>query len=127
MSFTHLTPDNRPTMVDVGDKKITARTATARSIVALPEEVLTHFTDGDLNTKKGSVFQTAILAGIMGAKQTANLIPLCHPLALDKVSVDIFLNEKKEVVIEFNTTAPRRQSATLTTEQMPSDSKKVLF
>ncbi len=100
MPFTHLTPDNRPTMVDVGDKKITARTATARSIISLPPEVLRHFTDGDLNTKKGSVFQTAILAGIMGAKQTASLIPLCHPLALDKVSVDIALNENQEVVIE---------------------------
>lgn len=87
-------------MVDVGDKEITKRVAVARSLVLLPPEVLQHFKDGELNTKKGSVFQTAILAGIMGAKQTSSLIPLCHPLALDKVKIDIQLNDKQEVVIE---------------------------
>ena len=100
MSFTHLNKDGKPTMVDVGEKSVTKRTATARTIVILPDVVLSHFTDNDITTKKGSVFQTAILAGIMGAKQTSNLIPLCHPLALDKVNIDIELNDKKEVVIE---------------------------
>ena len=87
-------------MVDVGEKNLTKRTATARTIVILPDVILSHFTNNDIATKKGSVFQTAILAGIMGAKQTSNLIPLCHPLALDKVNIDIELNEQKEVVIE---------------------------
>lgn len=98
--FTHLNQDGKPTMVDVGEKNVTKRTATARTIVVLPESVLVHFKGKDISTKKGAVFQTAILAGIMGAKQTSNLIPLCHPLALDKVSIDIELNEKNEVVIE---------------------------
>lgn len=100
MPFTHLNKDNKPTMVDVGDKNVTKRHATARSIIILPDAVLQHFSEKDINTKKGSVFQTAILAGIMGAKQTSNLIPLCHPLALDKVSVDIHLNGDREVVID---------------------------
>lgn len=98
--FTHLTPQGTPTMVDVGDKKITQRTAIAQSIVQLPPEVMRLLSDKDISTKKGPVFQTAILAGIMAAKQTSNLIPLCHPLALDKVSVVIEVNENQEVVIQ---------------------------
>ncbi|MDB4919208.1 MAG: Cyclic pyranopterin monophosphate synthase accessory protein [Mucilaginibacter sp.] len=87
-------------MVDVTEKSVTHRTAVARSIVSLPEEVLTHLTDGDLQTKKGSVFQIAIIAGIMAAKKTGDLIPLCHPLGLDNCNIAISLNEKQEVVIE---------------------------
>ena len=87
-------------MVDVGGKQITHRTATARSIVSLPVEVLENLTNGDLLTKKGSVFQTAIIAGIMAAKKTGELIPLCHPLGLDNCSINISLNEKQEVVID---------------------------
>ncbi|MDP9079529.1 MAG: cyclic pyranopterin monophosphate synthase MoaC [Bacteroidota bacterium] len=87
-------------MVDVGGKQVTRRTATARSIVSLPEEVLINLTDGDLQTKKGSVFQIAIIAGIMAAKKTGDLIPLCHPLGLDNCNITISLNEKQEVVID---------------------------
>ena len=87
-------------MVDVTEKSVTHRTATARSIVSLPGEVLVHLTDGDLQTKKGSVFQIAIIAGIMAAKKTGDLIPLCHPLGLDNCNIAISLNEKQEVVIE---------------------------
>jgi len=86
-------------MVDVSEKPITKRTATARSIVALPDEVLTQLVDGDLQTKKGSVFQIAIIAGIMAAKKTGDLIPLCHPLGLDNCNIDISLNKNNEVVI----------------------------
>lgn len=87
-------------MVDVGGKQITHRTATARSIVSLPAEVLAYLTNGDLQTKKGSVFQTAIIAGIMAAKKTGELIPLCHPLGLDNCNITISLNEEQEVVID---------------------------
>ncbi|MDB5118577.1 MAG: moaC, partial [Mucilaginibacter sp.] len=82
----------------------TRRTATARSIVYLPDEVLEHLTNGDLQTKKGSVFQTAIIAGIMAAKKTGDLIPLCHPLGLDNCKIDIRLNEQQEVVIDCTAT-----------------------
>ncbi|WP_299581560.1 cyclic pyranopterin monophosphate synthase MoaC [Mucilaginibacter sp.] len=98
--ITHLDNKGNPAMVDVTEKSVTHRTAVARSIVSLPEEVLTHLTDGDLQTKKGSVFQIAIIAGIMAAKKTGDLIPLCHPLGLDNCNIAISLNEKQEVVIE---------------------------
>lgn len=87
-------------MVDVGAKQETHRTATARSIVSLPPEVLEKFAEGDIQTKKGPVFQTAIIAGIMAAKKTGDLIPLCHPLGMDNCHIDITLNEQQEVVID---------------------------
>ena len=87
-------------MVDVGGKNATRREAVAQAIVRLPEAVLTHFRDGDIAGKKGPVFQTAIIAGIMACKKTAELIPLCHPLALDDCKVRIHLNARREAVIE---------------------------
>ena len=87
-------------MVDVSEKRISYRTAIAQSIVFLPKEVLEQLTNGDIQTKKGSVFQTAIIAGIMAAKKTGELIPLCHPLGLDNCDIQIGLNEQQEVVID---------------------------
>lgn len=98
-TFTHIDAKGKPQMVDVGNKVITKRTAVAQSIIVLPKEVIEKIEDNDIQTKKGAVFQTAVLAGIMAAKQTANLIPLCHPLSLENCSVDIVLSKKKEVVI----------------------------
>lgn len=98
--ITHLDKQGNPTMVDVSEKQVSHRTAIARSIISLPEEVLIQLTDGDIQTKKGSVFQTAIIAGIMAAKKTGDLIPLCHPLGLDNCSINIQLNEQFEVVID---------------------------
>ena len=90
-------------MVDVGKKEITERSATAQTIVILEEEILANLKNEDIHTKKGAVFQTAILAGIMAAKKTSDLIPLCHPLPLSKASVTIEINDKKEVIIECTT------------------------
>lgn len=87
-------------MVDISEKKITQRTAKARSIVFLPDEILNAFAEGDIRSKKGSVFQTAIIAGIMAAKKTGDLIPLCHPLGLDNCQISISLNESKELQID---------------------------
>lgn len=98
-SFSHINKKGDPSMVDVGDKRITKREATAQSIVNLPPEVIAIIKNDDLHTKKGPVFQTAILAGIMGAKKTSDLIPLCHPLPMNKCSVDISINEKNKVII----------------------------
>ncbi len=98
--FTHLDQKGRVTMVDVGEKKVTHRTATARSIVVLPQEVLEKLVEGDIQTKKGSVFQTAIIAGIMAAKKTGDLIPLCHPLGLENCHVQLELNVQQELVID---------------------------
>jgi cyclic pyranopterin monophosphate synthase len=98
-SFTHLDESNNPSMVDVGNKATTRRTARAQAIVVLGAAIMDKLEHNDIQTKKGPVFQTAILAGIMAAKQTSNLIPLCHPLALEKVGVAITVNAAREVVI----------------------------
>ena len=86
-------------MVDVGDKKVTHRVAVARAVMHLPDEVMKHFDGHELATKKGSVFGTATLAGIMGAKKTGELIPLCHPLGLDNCKIDISVQGEHEIVI----------------------------
>lgn len=98
--FTHLNKNGQPTMVNVGEKKISLRKATAQAVVLLPESVLEALQKGNFQTKKGSVFQIAIIAGIMGAKQTSGLIPLCHPIGLDNCELEIELNALNEVVIQ---------------------------
>lgn len=97
--FTHLDAKGNPSMVDVGEKKITRRVAKARSLVVLDDIILEQLQDGEIQTKKGAVFQTAIIAGVMGAKKTSELIPLCHPLGLDNCQIEIGLNEEREVEI----------------------------
>lgn len=86
-------------MVDVGEKAVTKRLATARSIILLDEEILKNLEGDEIQTKKGPVFQTAIIAGVMAAKRTGELIPLCHPLGLENCQIDISINEHKEVVV----------------------------
>ncbi len=76
-------------MVDVGGKPVTRRTAHALAVVELPPALAALLRDGDIATKKGPVFQTAILAGTLGAKRTSDLIPLCHPLPLDACAIEI--------------------------------------
>ncbi len=97
--FSHLDASGKATMVDVGHKSVTKRIASAQAVVSLPEVVMQHFDGKDVATKKGGVFQTAILAGIMGAKKTSDLIPLCHPLALDNCKVDISITENNQLII----------------------------
>jgi cyclic pyranopterin phosphate synthase len=87
--FSHLDAQNRPAMVNVGDKAVTRRTAHAVAVVTLPGDLAALLRDGEIATKKGPIFQTAILAGVMGAKKTSELIPLCHPLALDDCQIAI--------------------------------------
>ena len=97
--FTHLKSDGQVNMVDVGDKAITKRTAKARALVQVSDEVLACFINNDLQTKKGPVFQTAIIAGIMGSKKTSELIPLCHPIGLNKCDLNIRINDENEIEI----------------------------
>ncbi|WP_077546099.1 cyclic pyranopterin monophosphate synthase MoaC [Pseudorhizobium flavum] len=86
-SLTHIGASGEANMVDVGDKTDTERSATAAAFVRMLPETLALIREG--NAKKGDVIGTARLAGIMAAKKTADLIPLCHPLMLTKVAVDI--------------------------------------
>ena len=89
--FTHFTDDGRPQMVNVSEKDETRRVAVAGGRVDMSQDTLNTVKSGGL--KKGDVLSVAQLAGIMGAKHTAHLIPLCHPLALSHVDVQLTLNE----------------------------------
>lgn len=84
--LSHLTEDGSAHMVDVSDKNITSRRAVAIGRIRMKPETLRHVLAGDM--KKGDVLGTARLAGIMAAKQTPALIPLCHPLMISKVTID---------------------------------------
>jgi len=101
--FTHINEEGLATMVDISGKKISQRKAVARSIIVLPDEVAEKLIDNDIKTKKGSVFQTAIIAGIMAAKKTGELIPLCHPLGLDNCEIEIQIH-KQELILECTAT-----------------------
>jgi cyclic pyranopterin phosphate synthase len=85
--FTHLDDEGNAVMVDVSDKQATQRTATAKGTVTMEPETMALIQAG--RVKKGDVLSVAQLAGIMGAKRTPDLIPLCHPLELTSVTVDL--------------------------------------
>lgn len=87
--FSHLGPDGQPRMVDISAKEATVRTAHARAELRIGPALVSAFRDGDLLTPKGSATQTAIIAGIQAAKRTGDLIPLCHPLPLDRCEVSV--------------------------------------
>lgn len=96
--LSHVDSSGQPRMVNVGSKKVTARTATAEARVRLGRKIIDHLSGRQMESAKGPVFQTAVLAGIQGAKRTSELIPLCHPLGLDDCSVDIRLEGDCAVV-----------------------------
>ena len=105
-SLTHLDEEGRARMVDVGAKDVTGREAVARGYVSIQPETARLIREGLM--KKGDVLTIAQIAGIMGAKKTAELIPLCHPLPLDKVDVDLELDETRSrinITATANTTA----------------------
>jgi cyclic pyranopterin phosphate synthase len=95
--FSHLNSKGNPKMVNVSDKKITKRTAIAKATMFLGKEVIAHFSNDELITKKGPVFQTAIIAGIQGVKKTSDLIPMCHPLLIKGVDIDINITDDEHV------------------------------
>lgn len=96
--LSHIDADNRASMVDVSGKGITTRIAVAETKVTVNDAVAAQFDGSELSSNKGPVFQTAILAGVMGAKQTSSLIPLCHPLPLDKIGIDIKFDERTATI-----------------------------
>ena len=89
--LSHVDENQQPHMVDVGAKAVTRRTATARATVTFPIEVADQLHGAGYVTPKGAVFTVANIAGVMGAKATAQLIPLCHPLSLDRCDVAIHM------------------------------------
>ncbi|WP_142684080.1 cyclic pyranopterin monophosphate synthase MoaC [Chitinophaga polysaccharea] len=97
-AFSHLNESGQPAMVDISGKLDTYRIAVAESRVYLPQVIRAQFHGQDIQTRKGGVFQTAIMAGIMAAKKTPELIPLCHTLLLDGCDVQIHLEEEEAVI-----------------------------
>ena len=97
--FSHLNPKGNPKMVNISDKKITKRTAIAKASMFLGSVIISHFTNDELITKKGPVFQTAIIAGIQGVKKTSELIPMCHPLLINGVDIDIKIIDSEQIEV----------------------------
>lgn len=103
--LTHIDSKGNPSMVDVSVKNITQRKAVAQSIVELGSEIMSklrndHLPDGqgEIYTKKGPVFHTAIIAGTMGAKKTSELIPFCHPVGMDDCNIEIVTEGTKAII-----------------------------
>ena len=94
--FTHFDTEGKAVMVDVGDKAETERSATAKATVLMTADTLAKIANG--SHKKGDVLGVARLAGIMAAKRTPDLIPLCHPLALTAVTVDLVCDADRDAV-----------------------------
>jgi cyclic pyranopterin phosphate synthase len=97
--FSHLNKKENPKMVNVSDKKITKRTAIAKASMFLGATIISHFKNEELITKKGPVFQTAIIAGIQGVKKTSELIPMCHPLLINGVDIDIQIVDSENIEV----------------------------
>ena len=97
MELTHIDEHGKARMVDVSDKQATKRIAVATGEVRMAKETLALIVGGEM--KKGDVLAVARVAGIMAAKQTASLIPLCHPLPLESVTVDLSCNEAENKVL----------------------------
>ena len=96
--FTHIDASNAPAMVDVGDKAITHRIATAETRVRFPGHVAQALRTNSFNTPKGPVFHTAIVAGTMAAKRTHELIPFCHSLGIEKCNLTIDMDGDDAVI-----------------------------
>ena len=105
--LTHFDDNGNAHMVDISDKQNSFRTAKAACSIQMSLETLKIIADG--NSKKGDVLNVARIAGIQGAKRTSELIPLCHPISLTKINLDITLNNKipgKEIISTVKTTGP---------------------
>jgi cyclic pyranopterin monophosphate synthase len=98
MTFTHLDADQHPTMVDVSGKTATRRSATAEARVKFPPAVAAALRDNGLRSPKGPVFDTAIVAGVLGAKRTHELIPFCHPLGIENCRIAIDLEGDTAII-----------------------------
>lgn len=86
-------------MVNVSNKKVTQRKAIAKASMYLGEEVIAQFENDELVTKKGPVFQTAIVAGIQAVKKTSEIIPMCHPLLINGVDIDIQIKDNAHIEV----------------------------
>jgi cyclic pyranopterin monophosphate synthase len=98
-SLSHLDSNAMPTMVDVSQKQLSTRQATAQAIVALGPQIVSLVKDNEIIAKKGAVFQTAIIAGTMGAKKTPDLIPMCHPIGIESIKITIEIVDSNAIIL----------------------------
>jgi len=106
--LSHVDDRNQPTMVDVSRKAVTLREAHAHVTVRLPPAVREAISGDEIQTAKGPVFQTAIVAGTQAAKRTPELIPFCHPIGLDGCELEVRLDERGDVQIDCRTRVAHR-------------------
>jgi len=96
--FTHIDASGNPQMVDVSNKKVTKRLARAQASIFLGKEIISRMQGNELITEKGPVFQTAIIAGVMAAKKTHELIPFCHALNLEDCKITIEVKKQRAII-----------------------------
>ena len=97
--FSHIKKNNQPGMVDVSEKKVTHRVAKASALVKLPNEIKNLIKNGEIESKKGPVLTTAIIAGTQAVKKTHDLIPFCHPLSINACDIVIDFNDESDLVV----------------------------
>jgi cyclic pyranopterin phosphate synthase len=107
-SLTHLNARRQPTMVDVGAKDVTHRVAVAEARVRLPRSVARALRASGHRTKKGPVFDTAIVAGVQAVKRTHELIPFCHPLGIESCQLHIEHRQEQEIVVRCEVSVHHR-------------------
>ncbi|MFV0249109.1 MAG: cyclic pyranopterin monophosphate synthase MoaC [Tenacibaculum sp.] len=98
-NFSHINERNKTRMLSISNKSITKRTATAKAIMFLGNEIVNCFANDEFISKKGPVFQTAIIAGIQAVKKTCDIIPMCHPLLISGVTIDISISDKEHIEV----------------------------
>lgn len=106
--LSHINRENLPEMVGVSEKSITLRRARARAQLRVTDEIMAQIEGSEMSSKKGPVFQTAVLAGVMAAKRTHELVPLCHPVPLEYCKIEVNVGEENRVVIECKVQATHK-------------------
>ena len=107
-NLTHIDASQRPAMVDIGDKRVTARSAMAQSLVVFPPHVAAHLREDAMRVAKGSIIDTAIIAGTMAVKRTHELIPFCHPLPIHGCRLEIAWSDDVTLSIECSVRTEHR-------------------
>ncbi len=106
--LTHIDKQGKPSMVDVSGKAPSRRSAHARAVVRFPEGLVAADESGEIYSRKGPVFHTAVIAGVMAAKRTHELIPFCHPLGIEDCTIDISLDSGGKAVIDCRATVEHK-------------------
>lgn len=108
LTLTHLDESGRPRMVDVGDKTVSRRSAVAEALLRFPTEVAEVLRGQGMQTGKGAIVDTAIVAGVMAAKRTHDLIPFCHPLPLERCRIGIDWRDPETLVVQCEVAVTHR-------------------